>query len=177
MVIILMGTTGAGKTTVGSLLASHLGWTFADADDFHSSANIGKMRSGTPLDNADRQPWLESLRSAVANWLRDGQNAVLACSALKRSYRDELRAGPEVVFVYLQGSFDEIEARIESRRQHFAQSDLLHSQFETLEEPTDDEPVIVVPASQTPEQLVTEIARLLDLEALDPSTRAEPSDQ
>src|ERR1035438_10634917 len=96
-----MGVAGAGKTTVGQLLASKLGWDFADADDYHSATSIEKMRNGIPLTDADRAPWLEALRALISGWIGAGKNAVLACSALKRTYRDQLRVGPEVCLVYL----------------------------------------------------------------------------
>jgi gluconokinase len=165
MVIVIMGTTGAGKTTVGSLLAGRLGWTFADADDFHSDANVEKMRAGIPLDDDDRAPWLDSLRRAIESWLTGGEDAVLACSALKRAYRDLLAAGPEVTFVYLRGGYEEMEARLETRRGHFAGSELLRSQMEALEEPSAEENAITVPLSLTPSEIVAEVVRRLDLEA------------
>jgi len=99
-----MGVTGSGKTTVGHALAESLNWEFADADDFHSPANVAKMRTGIPLDDNDRAPWLASLRHAIAGWLRDGTDVVLACSALKQVYREELMVSPEVRLVYLRGS-------------------------------------------------------------------------
>ncbi len=163
MVIVVMGTTGAGKTTVGALLASTLGWTFADADDFHSAANKAKMRAGTGLTDEDRAPWLEAMSSAISAWIEAGSNAVLACSALKRAYRDRLRVGPLVTFVYLKGSYDEIRQRIEQRHGHFAGVGLLSSQFETLEEPTEDEHVLVVPISKQPKEQIEVILQALGL--------------
>ena len=157
MVIIVMGTTGAGKTTVGTLLASELGWSFADADDFHSPANLDKMRRGIPLDDADREPWLKALHSAITDWIRDGRNVVLACSALKRAYRSQLNVEPGVLFVYLKGSFEEIQQRLDSREGHFADAGLLPSQLAILEEPQSDEPAITVDLAQTPEAIVAEI--------------------
>ncbi len=104
MILLLMGVAGAGKTTVGKLLASQLGWEFADADDYHSAANVEKMRHGIPLTDADRAPWLQALRALISDWLTAHKNAVLACSALKQSYRDILRVSPEVCIVYLRVS-------------------------------------------------------------------------
>ena len=111
MIAIVMGVTGSGKTSVGRLLAQQLGWEFADADDFHPSANVEKIARGIPLTDEDRAPWLERLRIQIANWIVNGQNAVLACSALKRTYRQELSVGPEVRFVYLKGSAELIARR------------------------------------------------------------------
>src|SRR5258708_7372702 len=102
VVVLLMGVSGAGKTTVGTLLASQLGWEFADADDYHSAANVEKMRNGIPLTDADRVPWLESLRELIAGWIATGENGVLACSALKKEYRDRLAIEGEVRVVYLK---------------------------------------------------------------------------
>lgn len=135
MVIILMGVSGSGKTTVGRALAQQLQWRFAEGDDFHSAANIAKMHAGIPLTDQDRAPWLQSLREAITAWLAAGENVVLACSALKASYRQILQASGEVRFVYLRGSFDLIAKRLASRKGHFINPDLLKSQFDTLEEP------------------------------------------
>jgi gluconokinase len=163
MVIVVMGVAGVGKTTVGSLLASRLGWSFVDGDDFHPPANIEKMRSGVPLDDSDRMPWLDTLRGRITGWLDRAQDTVLACSALRRAYREKLSPKPGVVFVYLEGSFEEIEERLVSRQGHFAKSDLLASQFETLEEPADDEAAIVVSASLPPARIVDDIIHRLEL--------------
>ena len=154
MIAIVMGVTGSGKTTVGRLLAEQLGWRFADADDFHPQANVEKMERGIPLNDEDRGPWLERLRIRITNWIANGQNAVLACSALKRSYREELRVGPEVRFVYLKGSPELIAQRLRLRRGHFADEKILAGQFADLEEP---ENAVTVDISQTPEKIVAEI--------------------
>src|SRR5580698_3633542 len=129
MIAIVMGVTGSGKTSVGRLLAQQLGWEFADADDFHPSANVEKISHGIPLTDEDRAPWLDRLRIQIANWIANGQNAVLACSALKRTYRKELSVGPEVRFVYLKGSPELIRKRLQLRRGHFADEKILASQF------------------------------------------------
>ena len=163
MVVIIMGTTGSGKTTVGSLLASTLRWTFADADDFHSAANIAKMHAGIGLTDEDRASWLEAMSTAIAAWIERGSNAVLACSALKRAYRDQLRVDPLVTFVYLKGRYDEIRRRLERRHGHFAGVALLSSQFETLEEPAEDEHVLVVPINKQPTEQVDVIIQALGL--------------
>jgi gluconokinase len=154
VVILLMGVSGSGKTTVGQLLASQLGWQFADADDYHSAANVEKMRTGIPLTNADRGPWLATLRSMCAQWIAAGKNAVLACSALKRAYREELRVSPEVKFVYLKGSPQLLYERLHARSGHFMTEKMLGSQLEALEEPED---AIVVDVERSPAEIVTEI--------------------
>ena len=162
MIAIVMGVTGSGKTSVGRLLAQQLGWEFADADDFHPSANVEKIARGIPLTDEDRAPWLDRLRIQIANWIANGQNAVLACSALKRTYRQELSVGPEVRFVYLKGSPGLIAQRLRLRRGHFADEKILASQFADLEEP---EAAVTVDISQTPEKIVAEIRERLGLES------------
>jgi gluconokinase len=160
MIMIVMGVVGAGKTTVGHLLAEQLGWEFADADDFHPPSNVERIRRGLALTDDDRQPWLARLRSAITQWITEGRNVVLACSALKRSYRRELDAGPEVRFVYLKGSADVIVARLRSRQGHFADEQILASQFADLEEP---EGAVTVEIASTPQQIVAEIRQKLGL--------------
>lgn len=137
-----MGVSGVGKTTVGKLLAAELGWPFFDADDFHSSANVRKMRSGIALTDADREGWLEALAAHIARLERCGTSAVIACSALKQTYRKRLRgavdatgSAPAVRFVYLKGSPNLIRERLASRAHHFMSPTLLASQFAALEEP------------------------------------------
>lgn len=161
MIVIVMGVVGAGKTTVGSLLASRLGWEFADADDFHPASNVEKIRNGIPLTDEDREPWLERLRQAINHWLADGKNVVLACSALKVGYRRKLSAGLQVRFVYLKGSAELIAARLRSRHGHFAGESILASQLADMEEP---EGAFTVEISHTPEQIVDEIRKALQLE-------------
>jgi gluconokinase len=161
MVVILMGVSGTGKTAVGTRLARALGGTFVEGDDYHPPANVAKMRSGTPLDDADRQPWLETLSREIGAWLDAGEPVVLACSALKQRYRDILKAGrPGVRFVHLKGDKALIRARLANRRGHYMPSSLLDSQFAALEEPTD---AITVGIEGTPDQIVAEI--LADLGA------------
>lgn len=160
MVVIVMGVTGAGKTTIGRLLAEQLGWQFADADDFHPAANVEKMRHGIPLTDDDRRPWLARLRAQLDAWLADNENVVLACSALKRSYRQELEAGPQVKFVYLKGSAALITERLRARHGHFAGEAILAGQFADLEEPED---AVTVDISGTPQEIVTELRTKLRL--------------
>ena len=160
MIVIVMGVTGAGKTTVGRLLARDLGSEFADADDFHPAANVQKMARGVPLTDADRAPWLESLHEAIVRWLREGKNVVLACSALKRAYCDKLGIGPGVQLVYLQGSRELIGSRLRHRFGHFATESILADQFATLEEP---ENAITVGVGGSPEEIVHAIREALKL--------------
>lgn len=156
-----MGVVGAGKTTVGKLLAEKLAWQFADADDFHPQQNKDKIHHGIPLTEADRAPWLAAMRSAIQQWNTAGENTVLACSALKRKYRDELRAGP-VQFVFLKGDDALIQQRLRSRHGHFADEKILASQLATLEEPGEDEAVIAVPIDLSPEESVSSIIAKLN---------------
>jgi len=160
MIVIVMGVVGAGKTTVGRLLAQRLRWDFADADDFHPRENVEKISRGIALSDENRRPWLERLRSEIADWLAAKRNVVLACSALKESYRDRLAVGPEVQFVYLKGSPDLIRRRLQTRLGHFAGEQILASQFAELEEP---HVAITVNIEQLPEEVVTEIRRGLAL--------------
>jgi gluconokinase len=160
MTIIIMGVTGSGKTTVGTLLAKQLGWTFADADDFHTPANKEKMSKGIALTDADRGPWLEAIHDAIARWQASGQNAIVACSALKQAYRDLLSDNVDVKFVYLRGNAELIIKRLGHRKGHYAKENLVASQFEALEEPKDS---YVVDISGTPEEIVAEIRRQLKL--------------
>lgn len=160
MIVIVMGVVGSGKTTVGRLLAEQLGWGFADADDFHSPANVEKIRRGIALDDDDRRPWLESLGAAITQWIAEKRNFVLACSALKRSYRRELSVGAEVRFAYLKGNAELIAERLRSRHGHFAGEQILASQFADLEEPED---AVTVKIWATPQRIVAEIRGTLGL--------------
>lgn len=161
MIVIVMGVVGAGKTTIGRMLAQQLGWEFADADDFHPKANIDKIRHGISLTDADREPWLESLRSSITLWIKASQSVVLACSALKHNYREMLRVGPEVRFVYLKGSPKLIAERLSARHGHFANDQILAGQFHDLQEPHDS---VTVEISASPEQIVQLIRKQLGLE-------------
>jgi gluconokinase len=156
LIIILMGVSGSGKTTVGKLLASTLGWEFIEGDDVHPPANKEKMSRGEPLDDSDREPWLAALAGMLRERVRSGRDAVLASSALKDAYRRRLRVSPDVRFVYLKATPEQIARRLEKRRGHFFPPDLLRSQFQALEEPGD---ALTVDASQSPDEIAEEIAR------------------
>lgn len=160
MIVVVMGVTGAGKTTIGRLLAAQLGWPFADADQFHPPANVEKMSRGITLTDADREPWLAAMRSAIQQWISRNENAVLACSALKKSYRSELMVGPEVRFVYLHGDYETVARQLRMRHGHFATEAILADQFATLEEP---ENVVVVDVGRDPDLMVREIRAQLGL--------------
>ena len=153
-----MGVSGAGKSTIGSLLASDLGWDFADADDYHSAENVEKMCKGTPLTDADREPWLKQLRARIKAWMDAGENGVLACSALRQAYRDQLRVGEQVRFVYLKGERDLLSRRLLQRPGHYMKQPMLESQLATLEEPVE---AIILSANATPREIVQEIRKTL----------------
>ena len=157
MIILVMGVSGSGKTTIGQQLAKSLNFQFRDADEFHSDENIQKMRNNIPLTDADRQPWLETMQAAIDQWLEHNQNVVLTCSALKDKYRKMLWRDPEQIkIVYLKGTFELIESRLKQRQDHFMKSDLLKSQFEDLEE---HEGVILADISQTPSEIIEKIRK------------------
>jgi gluconokinase len=162
MVLVLMGVSGSGKTTVGKILADQLGWSFVEADDYHSAANVEKMHRGIPLNDDDRRPWLAALRRRVDAACESGENVVLACSALKHAYQDYLEEHEPgcVRYVYLHGSEDLLRQRLAARKGHFMNPALLHSQFETLEPPADALRVEVTPA---PEVIAAEIRNKLHL--------------
>ena len=160
MIVIVMGVTGAGKTTIGRALATALGWEFHDGDDLHSEASKLKMHRGIALDDADRAPWLAAIRQLIEAMLSQGRDGVVACSALKQSYRDEIVVDPNAVkIVYLKGSKEMIAERLRNRGAHFMDPDLLQSQFDTLEEPRD---AIVVDIAAAPEAIVNEIVAALE---------------
>ncbi|NJL79892.1 MAG: gluconokinase [Richelia sp. RM2_1_2] len=154
-----MGVSGSGKTTVGKKLAESLGWEFRDADDFHSQENVEKMLHGIALDDADRLPWLQKIQDVIKEYLSVNKNLVLSCSALKENYREMLLVNQNFVkLVYLKGSFELIQNRLQERLNHFMSEKLLKSQFDILEEPTD---VIVVDISEPLEAIVEEIRKNL----------------
>lgn len=156
-----MGPAGSGKTTVGKLLAAQLSWEFADGDGFHPPVNIEKMSHGIPLTDEDRIPWLQSIRDAMQRWLAQGRNVVLACSALKRSYRDLLGIGSitkNVKLVYLKGTYDLLLERLHSRKGHYMKEQMLVSQLGDLEEPED---ALTIDVSKSPEEIVSEIRKQL----------------
>ncbi len=161
-VLVVMGVSGSGKSTVAIPLAKRLGWPFEEGDDLHPAANVAKMKAGIPLDDADRAPWLTAVAAWIAARLSADSGGVVTCSALKRSYRDRLReAGKGVTFVYLEGSKAVIGERVAQRQGHFMPPALLDSQFATLEEPTPEEHSIVIDIDQPAERQVDEIVAAL----------------
>jgi len=151
MVIVFTGVSGAGKTTVGKLMAETLGWPFYDADDYHPQANIAKMSAGIALIDEDRVAWLESLRNLIRSVSARGENAILACSALKHAYRELLRSVGDVRFVHLHADEALIRERLTTRQGHFMNPTLINSQFETLEEPHS---AITIDAALSPAEIV-----------------------
>jgi gluconokinase len=157
MILIVMGVSGCGKTTIGEMLAERLKCDFADADSFHSQANKDKMHKGIPLTDDDRWPWLKAIRASIVEKQADGTTHVYACSALKRVYRDILRDGDtDVTFVYLKGTPELLQERIKTRKGHFFDPKLLQSQLDTLEPPGPDE-AIEVDIALSPEEIVVKV--------------------
>lgn len=167
-ILILMGVSGSGKSTIGTMLASQLGWEFTDADRFHPAANVEKMHKGIPLTDDDRWPWLDAIAAWIDETRRSGGHSVLACSALKRRYRDVLIGNPpdnrpDVRLVFLKGEEALIAHRIAARHGHFMPPSLLRSQFEALEVPTADENPIIVSIEPSPREIVARIVEALNL--------------
>ena len=168
-ILLVMGVSGSGKTTVGALLAGRLQWPYADADDFHPPENLRKMRAGEPLTDEDRLPWLQAIGAWIDEQIAAGRHGVVSCSALKRSYRDVLR-GPasrtdrsQLQLIYLEGDRHLIAQRMATRHGHFFPESLLDSQFRDLEPPGPDEHPIVVQVGGTPQQTTDEILSKLGL--------------
>ena len=162
MIVIVAGVSGSGKSTVGALLAGLLHWRFADADSFHPEANIAKMRAGIPLTDEDRAPWLLAITGWMDARIAAGESAVIACSALKRAYRDEMLSGrPAAVMIFLQVSREELARRLTTRHGHFFPEKLLDSQLETLEPPAPDERVHTVVVEGDAGQTAVKIVALL----------------
>ena len=152
--IIVMGVSGCGKTTIGRLLAERLSWTYIESDEYHSPSDIEKMSSGVPLTDEDRWPWLKRLHNLLQDHLEKNQSVILACSALKQSYRDLLASGlKNVIFVFLKGDFDLIHQRMR-QREHYMKANMLHSQFDTLEEPRG---AVIIDIQHSPEIIVEKI--------------------
>ncbi len=161
-VVVVMGVSGSGKTTIAALLAGRLQWEFEDADGFHPDANVEKMHGGVPLTDDDRWPWLRAIAAWIDETRHEGRHGVLACSALKRRYRDVLIGERrDVRLVYLKGDETLIARRITARQGHFMPAALLHSQFEALEEPGDDERPITVSIDARPAEIVSQIVKEL----------------
>jgi carbohydrate kinase (thermoresistant glucokinase family) len=164
-VLVVMGVSGAGKTTIGKALAERLGWTFEEGDALHPAANIAKMKAGQPLNDQDRAPWLKAIGAWIDARAARGEGGVISCSALKRAYRDELTKGrPQVKIIYLHGSEALIAKRLAGRKGHFMPPSLLGSQFADLEAPRADEGALVVDINQSVQAQVDEIVGRLALQ-------------
>lgn len=158
MIIIVMGVSGCGKTTLGKILAERLSCCFSDADAFHPEANVGKMQAGIPLQDEDRWPWLAKIRSAIDGWQEKGESHIIACSALKQAYRDRLSPSGDVIFVYMKGTRETIQPRLAARKGHYMNPHLLDSQFATLEEPTG---ILTVGIKGTTEEIMSDVLKQL----------------
>jgi len=163
VIVIVMGVSGSGKTTVAALLAAALGCQFQEGDDLHPAENVEKMHGGTPLTDADRLPWLRKIAEEIDDWRARGQSGVLTCSALKRSYRDIIIGDrPDVTLAYLKGSYELIRRRMTRRHEHFMPVALLDSQFATLQKPSPDEHPITVDVGGRPAEIAAEIVHQLE---------------
>jgi gluconokinase len=161
--VVVMGVSGTGKTTVAEHLVQRLGWKFAEGDAFHPAANVEKMSHGTPLDDDDRWPWLESIAVWIGERELAGENAVVTCSALKRSYRDLLRRGhPSVFFAHVNTSPEELRDRLNRRHGHYMPPSLLDSQLETLQQLEPDEPGVTVSGEGSPDDVAEHVLKVLD---------------
>ena len=162
MILVIMGVSGSGKTTIAKGLADKLGYEFQEGDALHPQSNVEKMKGGTPLTDEDRLPWLRKIAEKIDQWRAAGVSGVITCSALKRAYRDIIiDRRPDVVLVYPKGSEELIAGRMARRRGHFMPASLLHSQFKVLEEPSPDENAITVDIDRTPDEIEDEIVRRL----------------
>ncbi len=168
-ILIVMGVSGSGKTEIGQRLATELGWPFFDGDDFHPPENVAKMRRSIPLTDEDRAGWLKALRDLICRQLAAEEPTIIACSALKQAYRDCLKVDQTVQFIYLEGSYELIHQRLKKRTNHYMPSNLLKSQFETLEEP---ENALLIDASRPPDMIVNAIKENLG----DPGNLSQPPD-
>ena len=158
MIIVVMGVSGCGKSTIGQQLADRLGWPFYDGDEFHPPANIDKMSRGIPLNDEDRSGWLVAIADRMLTLMAAGESGVFACSALKQKYRDQLQVSDQVKFVYLRGDYDLIWSRMQQRPGHYMKPNMLASQFETLEEPHD---ALALDIGQSPDHMVERIIQTL----------------
>ncbi len=158
MVILVMGVSGSGKTTIGEMLSAQLNWPFVDGDSLHSSANIAKMAAGIPLTDDDRAPWLQSIHDVMEGWRTQHKNGIVASSALKEKYRLILLTSPEIKLVYLRGSYELIYSRMQDRPSHYMKPEMLQSQFAALEEPKG---AVIVDISESAEQIVATIRQKL----------------
>ncbi len=167
LVLVVMGVSGSGKTTIAALLAGRLHWAFAEGDDYHPPANIAKMRRGIPLDDEDRTPWLQAIAAQIDRWRAEHRNGIITCSALKRRYRALIIGDrPDVRLIYLKGDFDLVAERLAARHGHFMPAQLLQSQFDALEEPGPDEHPITVPIGAPPPLVIDAIIAELSGEHL-----------
>jgi len=160
MVILIMGVSGSGKTTIGQMLGSQLGWPFVDGDSLHSPANIAKMAAGIPLTDEDRAPWLQSIHDQMESWRSERKSGIIASSALKEKYRQTLITSSDVKLVYLRGSYDLIYSRMQHRPGHYMKPEMLKSQFASLEEPWN---AVIVDISKPAEEIVSIIRRQLEI--------------